>query len=296
MLLVPRLAGVCLAVATLIIGGTSCSLLVDTTGLIGSESGMSENAHPAPDGRDRDGTDAGAAGPLPPGVFDASGPVGEYRNLVLADGPSLYYTFEETSGPVQDAMGRHHGTVVGNPQRGVDGALPDSRGIRFGGTIDGIDVGDKFAFPDRAPFTIETWFRPDAYDSEYRFIFARDHSSGSTRQALNFWVRSNRWDFERYIDGSGRGAAINPPPPAGEWYHFALTYDGSTIQVYLDGELRASSSDTRSFKAPPTTFYVGRGSWSDSALRGILDEFAIYERALPAERIKAHYDAGVGAR
>jgi hypothetical protein len=131
---------------------------------------------------------------------------------------------------------------------------------------------------------------------DFRFIFSRDYSTGSTRQSLGIYIRTNQWAFERYIDGSSRGALVNSPPATGTWYHVVTTYDGTSSRIFIDGELRSSGSDTRSFKGPSTTFYVGRGSWSNSALRGVLDEFAIYEKALSPDRIKAHYEAALRAR
>lgn len=77
----------------------------------------------------------------------------------------------------------------------------------------------------------------------------------------------------------------------GSWYHVVGTYDGATLRLYLDGAEIASEADTRPAKAKTTPLFMG-AAFGFGALRASVDEVAIYEHALVASRIVAHYKTG----
>ena len=75
------------------------------------------------------------------------------------------------------------------------------------------------------------------------------------------------------------------------------TYDGSAVRIYVNGALVGSVS----FSGGPTWSgsrdlmlgrKVGTASQATSFLDGILDEAAVYNAALAAGTITAHYNAG----
>ena len=70
--------------------------------------------------------------------------------------------------------------------------------------------------------------------------------------------------------------------------HVVFTLDGDTLKVYLNG---VESGSQKSYVSLLDTSYpLVIGEFFD----GVLDELAIYEHALTAARIKAHYRAGTG--
>jgi hypothetical protein len=85
------------------------------------------------------------------------------------------------------------------------------------------------------------------------------------------------------------------------WTHTAATYDGetTTLTLYVNGALDAVFTDIPSDPIANTApFVIG---WDPSTLRpwdhfdGVIDEVAIYDRALSAEEIQARYEAVVDA-
>jgi hypothetical protein len=88
-------------------------------------------------------------------------------------------------------------------------------------------------------------------------------------------------------------AIIGPRLTLGEWHHVAATsFDAHTV-LYLDGARVASGA--LDFNTPPATeFHIG---FVDAPLRtrqtvGLIDEVAVYNRALPPEEIQALFRAG----
>ncbi len=75
-----------------------------------------------------------------------------------------------------------------------------------------------------------------------------------------------------------------------QWYHAALTYDGSNTQLYLNGQLEASA--TRSYNTTSTGhLYVGQNAGFEY-YAGLVDEISIYNRALSTAEMLAIYNAG----
>ena len=69
----------------------------------------------------------------------------------------------------------------------------------------------------------------------------------------------------------------------GDWSHIAMTYDGSTQKLYVNGSLAASAALSGSINQDANSLLIGQ------FFNGMLDEVAIYNRALSATEVKDHY-------
>jgi hypothetical protein len=263
----------------------ACTLTVDTDGLSSPatpQSGLHVEV-PFGDGGGGGGGDSSSADP------DAKG--ASYVEAVLADGPALYYRLEETSGSAaKDEVGRHPGVYATGTVLGVPGAMPGSLAIALAGT-GGIDVGDVLDFEGTKPFTLEAWYFPDTYDTEYRFLFNNndeEHAAGRQSYALNVHG-DDGLTFERYVNGSALFVRRSLPL-AGEWSHIVAVYDGATLRLFVNGAVD-TTSDLRQARTKNAHLFVGSGEAQKRVLRGRLDEVAIYEKALGSDRIAAHFAA-----
>ena len=101
-------------------------------------------------------------------------------------------------------------------------------------------------------------------------------------------LRYDNYDLHFYVRASdGSFAAINkafvPDPGVGNWFHLAGTYDGTTMQLYLNGELVGSNDTSGGLYEPDGGFLF---SHITETLDGQLDEVVIWDYARTQEQIR----------
>jgi hypothetical protein len=116
---------------------------------------------------------------------------------------------------------------------------------------------------------------------------------------------SGDYDYMLYLSSAGYPAVYfkNPAGTAysasynvnirdGKWHHWAGTFDGRYLRMYVDGVLRATT-DTRgtSVRTTNTPLYIARG-WG-GYVRMFADDIRIYNRALSEKEIRAIYYQGL---
>jgi len=82
------------------------------------------------------------------------------------------------------------------------------------------------------------------------------------------------------------------------WHHVVGTYDGTTMKLYVNGKLAASSTAQKGeINYPPRTFFE-IGAYHDDneyyRVTGMLREVRVYRRALTAEEARKHYQTMEG--
>ena len=264
----------------------ACSLTTNLDGLSGgAEPGDASVVQPPSEG-----------GPLP----EASPPADAraetasatpYADAVLADGPVAYYRFEdpEDSNSAKDELGAHPATVT---QQGIvfgsDG-VAGSHAVLLDGKA-GLDVGDAFDFAGRVPFTLEIWVKPTTSDRGGHLIHKRDESvAGAFKGYILYTGSAGDPHFEGWgVDLS----AWNDTPLPTAFAHVVLSVSYATgkgnATLYIDAQPtpHGGFDNVIDLADTPQHLVIGRG------VVGVVDEVAIYGKALPPDRVLAHYRAG----
>ena len=79
--------------------------------------------------------------------------------------------------------------------------------------------------------------------------------------------------------------------PYGPWYHLAGVYDGSTVQIYVNGVLESSLSFSGPILQTSQPLCIGRYGAVGEALNGLIDDLRLYNRALSATEIQTLFNA-----
>jgi uncharacterized protein (DUF2141 family) len=77
------------------------------------------------------------------------------------------------------------------------------------------------------------------------------------------------------------------------WKHLALTYDGTTVRMYVDGLLVNSSVGAHTTTSNP--LLVGHWIGGNEYLDGMVDELRLYSRTLSQSEIQTNMNAPIGA-
>ncbi len=230
------------------------------------------------------------------GTGGAGGAEARYVAAVLADSPAAYFRFEEASGAFFDSIDPSRQlTVTGTVEHAAPGAV--GAGVGFDGGSGRLLLGTAdFGFAGTASMTIEAWARTTA-ETEFQDIVGKWHSDPPNDSGWALRWRPTvegvqyGWFFSRAAAMVSRNMRGYETPDV--FAHIVMTFDGVRSLFFVNGEqvdMQANASDV---VLPATTapFRVG-GLETGNAFRGTLDELAIYDEVLPAERVLAHYEAG----
>jgi hypothetical protein len=196
-------------------------------------------------------------------------------------------------GDAVDVTGLHDGTLT-NGATVTSGKV--GQAFSFDGSDGYVDAPDSPTLTLGSDFTIEMWVNFDAVRSRSPFI-GHDEGGGNAKKWI-FWHDAVGHDTQLDVPALrlhvndpevGGGDVIVAPwnPQTGQWYHVALTRDGSTYALYIDGNQVATAVDAAMIPDPAASLTIGRaeGFFHD----GLIDEPAFYNRALSVDEIQSIY-------
>jgi hypothetical protein len=211
-------------------------------------------------------------------------------------GPIAAWSFDEGGGTtIEDITGDgHEGTIEG--AEWARGKYGDA--LKFNGENDVVKVPNSPEFALTEGFTLESWVRPESASNEWAPILAKEIGGGKAANELAWWLYEGGSDSNVPFGGNGPTAgkeelaSAEDPLPIDAWSHLALTYDGSQIRLYVDGEL-VDCSDVPAH-APPVTggeLQIGAATEHGDYYKGRIDEIRIYNRALSGSEVSASLGA-----
>ncbi len=233
-----------------------------------------------------------AVGGLVTATVGGSAPTG-YSASVYAQHPSHFWRFDQPTGAVVTDLG---GPADQQPQAGVtagdDGSSADGT---VSSTFDGSSAGTSSTTTAAAApsvLSVEAWFRTTATGgSIVGFGSAKTGLSASADRRLSIGA-DGRLSFGVYTKakiGVTSPVAVND----GAWHQAVGTFDGKTMQLYVDGQLVVSRTNLTA-AATATGFWRvgGDTSWTSTPMfAGSIDDVSIYPVALTPAQVQAQFEA-----
>lgn len=212
--------------------------------------------------------------------------------------PSLvgWWTFENKhldNGAMKDMSGNGHTMYFGNIASSTFYASGKSgQAGAFDGVNDFASTTDTTALRP-AQFTLSTWFNCQNFNSAQTLISKPRTGPPWTNPFLSWFIRINT---STRIEPGLSGASYNSgffdmttPLQPNRWYHIAMTYNGVTRNVYLDGGLVSTSAGPGAivYTAKPVLIGAdfGASPTGDNANCKI-DDVRIYDQAMNASGIR----------
>ena len=215
-----------------------------------------------------------------------------FPDVVTADASLRYFRLDESSGTTTfDAEANGNGTTHGSPTQGVAGLLTGDS-----------DTCYTFAAASSQYVSVPTTGMPTgngslSFDAVIKFaanpaantvIFGYGGSASKT--GVSMWIDTSGKLNCDVLTGTGQ---ITSPSAltTGVAHHVAVTWNGTTLTLYLDGS-SVGTSTPGSLTIPSTpTFNIGANTAPGAFFTGQIDEPAFYGSALSAARITAHFNA-----
>jgi hypothetical protein len=213
------------------------------------------------------------------------GSIGNYTTEVMMDTPQLYWRFNDLANNIiEDSSG--NGRVGNVLNSGGVTLTPDA--LNDSGSQAVLNTGNaRYQLPtvyDPGPnWTIETWFKYPLDDN-----CADDWCSLVRGSNTNYhWVIVQEGTMDigvHYNAFHSSGFSLSQLNSG--WHHLAAVGSGGNTQFYIDGNLVGTVVGIQA--SGQIGWIAGEGVFSF----GEIDEFAIYNQALPVARIQAHAQAG----
>jgi hypothetical protein len=102
--------------------------------------------------------------------------------------------------------------------------------LDFDGIDDNVNFNDNFNLSNGA-FSIEVWIKPKATNGSIQTIFSKRNSIALS-DGYDLRLVNNKLSFNW---NNGKSITSNFPISVERWYHVAVTYDGTSYKLYIDG-------------------------------------------------------------
>jgi hypothetical protein len=222
---------------------------------------------------------------------------GDYAARILQDHPIAFWLLNDSGGTTaRDQTGQFPGTYVGSPHRGdaFSAALPAS--TSFDGIDDHMTANSLTGVKSWPGYTMEGWVRL-TQESVEEHIVAFNLAQGGNAPGLLHDQPTKKFKF-RDCEGARCAQVFSTAvPDLGPPYLLDVCVDQKNQgTLYVNGQ---SQAHFVSQHRPPANglFTIGAeydtGPTAESFFHGEIAGVAVYDHALDAATVMAHYQAGL---
>ena len=203
--------------------------------------------------------------------------VDKEENLGMdTDGLVAYYKLD---GDAKDSAGNNNGIINGNPAN-VNGVFGSA--LNFDGVGDYVNLGtDPLLIGTQTALTVSVWVKPTVAPTYQHHILSNLRDCCGNYYGYGIFLYSgNTWYF-KVGDGTNRQVtAVYAPDQLNKWTHLLLTFDGTTLRGYKDGNL-AGSTPSGNIQSSNNHLDIGKSGFFSNWLYfiGAIDEVKIYNKA-----------------
>src|SRR5690606_23851851 len=266
------------------------------TSVGGAASGGSASGGSASGGSASGGSASGgsASGGSASGGSDGTSPPQLSEELVL----HLKMDEESDAAVATDSSGAgNHATSEDSNVSFVEGRFGNA--AEFNG-FGWLTVPDDPSLDDTAVLTMSAWVNFSHVAANYAHgIFSKRLAFGAeTSYALFLWNSTGSDDSgnRMYVDIDAEDDANRVQSQTefvvGEWHHVVAVFDGAVAaeirtRIYIDGELdrEGYEASTEVGRHPGSDLLIGNLPGGGNTMRGMIDEVALWRRALSADEI-----------
>ncbi len=199
--------------------------------------------------------------------------------------------FDESSGTsALDSSGLGNAGTLSGPIRT---AGRYGGGLQFDGVNDWVTVADANSLDLTTGMTLEAWVRPAALGTTWRTAVIKEQP-GQLVYALYAGTDTASRPSGHVFTTSDRGMLAPTALPLNTWSHLAMTWDGLTMRMYVNGTQVSTSALTGTARTSTSVLRIGGNAVWPEWFNGVIDEVRVYNRALTAAEVASDRDTAVG--
>lgn len=193
-----------------------------------------------------------------------------------------YWNLNENQGSTaSDQKGTNHGAISqANWVPGVSGSC-----LSFSGLSGVVSIPNSPSLNPVESITMMAWVKTRENKTTKVFQKGDWDGHGLGQGKWDGWQASIRMAN----DVSHSLHWLGGLPVLDEWYHLAMTYDGSVFNFYVNGQLRNSKEVSGPLKVNGRTVSIGSDNGAQKFFAGEIDEVIFFGSALNQTEIQANY-------
>ncbi|MGZ4414023.1 MAG: LamG-like jellyroll fold domain-containing protein, partial [Gaiellaceae bacterium] len=225
---------------------------------------------------------------------DAAGNLGPYSNTAsvstpVPSGPApvAAYAFDEGSGTtVSDLSGNGNNGTLANTSWATTGKYGGA--LSFNGTSSRVTIPDSASLHLSGAMTLEAWVKPTTVSSAWRDVIEKGND--------DYYLMGTS-DHSGVPGGGGTiGVTYGTTTlTSNTWTHLAVTYDKTTISLYVNGTQVSTLADTANLATSTDALTIGSDPFYGQYFSGLIDDLRIYNSALTQAQIQTDITTPVGS-
>ena len=222
---------------------------------------------------------------------DAAGNLSTFSNIASATtsastgtpGLVAAYDFNAGSGTtVSDVSGNGNTGTIVNATWTTNGKYGSA--LSFNGTNAQVVINDSASLHLTTAVTLEAWVNPSSAPTGWQDViykpldnyFLEAASSNANKPGTGVLLTSAA---EPLAYGAAQLAAST-------WTHLAMTYDGATLKIYVNGTLITSTAQNGTMTTSTNPLQIGGDTTYGQYFKGLIDEVRVYNVALTQTQIQ----------
>ena len=199
---------------------------------------------------------------------------------------------DEAGDTVTDVVSGHDGKIKGSLKWVDDGKFRGA--LEFPGQGDSyvrIDHNDVF---NADPYTFVAWVKLNA--ASWQYIVWRNGDvwpEPENVRHLDIWIHQDDYPvFMWHVDGQVGRIEGKTIIADGDWHHVAKVYDGSKVQMFIDGKLDGESASGGTLDTSESPIWIGARPGNVAAI-GLFDEVGFFTQSLSENEVNAVMNNGL---
>ncbi|MBI5694879.1 MAG: hypothetical protein HZC51_03925 [Nitrospirae bacterium] len=192
----------------------------------------------------------------------------------------------------------YNGTAYGGAAFSNISGVHGTNAGSFDGTDDYVKVGPSI-LSSKTNCTISGWIRPDTFTQSATWNRRIYNECSSSKGGVDVVVTptGHVWAGVYRTDTGWQALTSVAALETGKWSHFTVTFEPTGLKVYVNGVFdSAYTGNCQVTNTAVTDAFIGKtisGSTSGGYYDGLMDELALFDRALSADEVNSLYLNGI---